>query len=500
MSYDPSIRRNRDDLGGWAIVVAYAVTIAYMLSRHAMWRDEAQLWLIGASQSSLSDVWATMSQEIRPLTWVTITWLIGRVTSHFEILKVVTLVTAVATAWVIVFLLPLTRLIQVMMLTGMLFLVGYSVISVDYMLATLLLMLTTAAIVRRWRPEMVVVLIGLLGSVHLLFTIIAVGLLAGVVVDWYLPSRRAGSRRIAERPLGETERDRLIRVGALAAATTAILLAIVSSWPDADNVWRPDRSLAPGDMIAAIGRGVVLSLVPSFDDIAPTGVAFVVLGIGGAALLLVLVVAAWRRGPGLGVAASVMVTLLLANRALGYAFPRWWHSGAITLAVILLIVLLGPWVRDRRSRPPAWLFAVALAVLSLQIAGSVTEPGRMVWEGPYSNAEPTARFIESICPTRCDVIADLDFRSSAVSAYLDAQPIYYVNGGYWGTFTVWSERTWYQPSWSEMISAAEELGNPVIVTSGLRGDHPGVERLAEFIDDLWNGEDFTVYRLAGPSG
>jgi hypothetical protein len=481
---------------GWLILLGYSATVVWLVARHAMWRDEAQLWLLGASQSSLADVWASMDNEVRPLTWVTITWLLGRFTTDIEILKVVNLMVSVVTAWVIVFLLPLHRFQQLLMLSGMVLLLGYSVISEDYMLSTMLLMLTIAGMVRGWPAWVVVVLIGLSGSVHLLFTLIAAGLLAGVLVDWYLPRSTPSERMLAARSSVRNRSEPTRELAAMAFAITSIVFAVVSSWPSPDNIWRPQSSFSPWSAVSSVSNGVVLALVPSFNDQPPRTLILVPLALASIALILTLIVAAWRTGRGLGVAVGMIFTLLLANRAFGYQYARWWHSGVIALAVLAVMILLGPRGRDRKQLPQRGLLLLSLPVLLLQAAASLTEPGRGLWDDrPYSNARATAEYIRSVCPDGCPVIADMDYRSSAISAYLDGEPIYYVNGRYWGTFTIWSTRTFWQPGWPEMLAAARSIGDPIIVTSGLSGVPLGVERLATFDGAVWVDENFTVYRL-----
>lgn len=133
---------------GWLIVGSYAIAVLIFLVRHDMWRDEAQLWLISKASTSPWDLVMRTSHEIRPLGWFTICWLVSRVTSHKEVLKIINWLVSLAMATVVAYLLPMRREFQILFLGGFLILVGYSSISEDYMLGTLLLLLCVASVAR----------------------------------------------------------------------------------------------------------------------------------------------------------------------------------------------------------------------------------------------------------------------------------------------------------------------------------------------------------------
>ena len=482
---DDAARRHA---AGVAIVAAYATVVGLLLARHDAWRDEAQLWLIGVASDTPADLFRASHQEVRPLTWFMITWLLSRLTTDFRWLQVLNWLVSVGTAIVVVWYWPLRRLEQIAVLGGMLFLLGYATVSEDYMLGTLCLALVLAGLARRWSPVAVILLVGLLGSINFLFSLLAVGLLVGIVVSW----TRSEAQHLAARS-PSTSPARL--AASLVAAISAIVVSVATAYPTGENVWRRRSGYSPGLVADRILRHTTEAIVPWVDTqrLEREQVAlYAVVTIASVLAVVVAVALAWLAGVGHGTAATLVVGLLALNTGIGYDDVRWWHRGVLTLAVVtaLLLARLG---RERRPQRRAVTIVLGLVLVG-QLVASVREPGRGLWgDRPYSNARAAATAAAEVCGEGCTIVVDIDFRTSAVSAHLGGRPLYAVNSGRYSTYTVWGERTWYRPSWAEVQRAAAQFTRPVLVTAELRGAPVGWRLVAEFGGAVWADENFAVY-------
>jgi hypothetical protein len=469
-----------------ALVSLYLLLVTFALARHVMWRDEAQMWLVGRASSSLADLLTNMQYENRPALWFLLTWPIARISGNPEAIKVVTWVAAAGSAYVVSRYLPLRRVEQIALLSGFLFLVGYSIISTGYMVGVLATLLWFVAY-SRGSVVGQFVFAAVMSATHALFLLLAIPLWIFCAVQ-------------AARPWVE----RRTRVN-WAYVVAALLTAVVIAW----SAW---LIVPPADYGFSGAAPVPLNEVP-LRMVEYAGSAVRAPGIALPRLLttvplviwalpvMVIAIASLLVGRWTAIAPVAGLVLVTANGVVGYG-PFWWHSGVIVIAVLVIVLVTragsgsSPFSGAMLVQTLAWW-----AVLALQILVVVSVPGRFLWTGPaYSGAKAAAEAIRMACPSGCPLVTNDDVVGTAVSAYLSGEPAYTVDTRRMGTYTVWDAEHGKEGSvgWIDIADALIARGpSAVAFVSGMGEPPRGFTVIAEPTPSVWAEERFHVVRLGG---
>jgi hypothetical protein len=144
---------SRKNLSLWIAFAIYAMITGVLSLRHAMWRDELQLWLVGSKSNSLTELIQNKRYEIRPYIWFVICWCFSRFTSNPEILKLFNYLLSLCFAYILLFKFKQNLSIRVIFLFGFLPIFGYSVIAEQYMLGSLIFLILIRRINTNTAPK-----------------------------------------------------------------------------------------------------------------------------------------------------------------------------------------------------------------------------------------------------------------------------------------------------------------------------------------------------------
>ncbi|MBK9738852.1 MAG: hypothetical protein IPO93_04970 [Actinobacteria bacterium] len=471
----------------WVVGVAgsYLVFEAWILVRHVLWRDEAQLWLVARASGSLGELLSNMNYENRPILWFLLIWPVARLTANPDAVKLLSWLASAGVAVLVTRFLPLARIEQVVVLSGFLFLLGYSTMSTGYVVGTLLTLLWFLAFSRGSLAGQFVVA-ALMASVHGLFLLLAAPLWALTTIALLRQWRTIGAAR---------------RWWAGGAAAASAVVFAWSAWlvvPPVDYSYQTAHDVpwseAPWRLIEYASDAV---RPPSFDVLtdSPTVRTLV-----WAAPLLAIVIVALLCGRIRLLAPITGLSLLVVNGVFWYG-PFWWHWGVIVVALMLIVLM------TRDIAGPTWFVTPLLwqtiawwAVLAAQILALFGAPGDALWGSqPLSGSKEAARVVTQYCPSGCAVITDDDVVATGVSAYLGGQSLYHVNSSRWASFTRWDPGLVAQrpPTWGLVQAALLEKGpGSIAVLSLLRTPPDGFDVLEEPIEAVLAEETFLVVRLA----
>jgi hypothetical protein len=323
----------------------------------------------------------------------------------------------------------------------------------------------------------------LMAGTHALFLILAIPLWLLTTTNWLRGT--------------EWGRGQWPRVGA--AAVSAMVIAF-SAWlviPPADySFWARSPvgwADVPWRLLDYAGSAV---RPPTFGVLPDTGILLVLLSALPVVIIAVVAVVCGRAAllpPVIGLA------LLVANGVFGFG-PFWWHTGAIVIALMLIVLITRQGASTSWFAPPMlWQSLAWWVVLALQILGTTTFPGGALWgDPPYSGSKAAAQVVMRYCPSECPVVTDDDIVSVGVSAYLGGQPLLHVNTNRRTTFALWdqvlaSQRT---PTWDTIRTALEQEGSgAVAVLSTLRDPPAEFDVLGEPLGAVQTYEEFLVVRL-----
>lgn len=468
-----------------SLVSLYTLVIVFVSQRHVLWRDEAQMWLIGRASGSIAELFANMEYENRPALWFLVVWPVSQLSGNPEAIKVLTIVAASLSAYIVTRCLPLFRLEQVAILSGFLFLVGYATTNTGYMVGVLFLLLWYVAYARGSFSQQFIFL-ALVSATHVLFLLLAVPLWCLSAFLWL---KGVFTRQSFMGPL-------VVVAGALSATVIA---------------WSAWLILPPDDYGFTVATQVPIYeafprlLEYSGNAVRAPGIALPLLLtkvpiIFWSLPVVTVVIVSLLRGRWYAVAPVVGLMLIVANGVFGYG-PYWWHSGLVVISILLIVLL----TRSSSSQTPVaglmLLQSVAWwAIIAMQIVVLFSVPGRYLWTGPpYSGAKAAASSIQIACPDGCPLVTNDDVLITAVSAYLSGESIYSVKTDRSGTFTVWDQAQLQgRPAgWDQIRDALRERGPGAhAVVTGLGIPPSGFVVVAEPSDSVWPDERFLVVRLS----
>ena len=324
-----------------ALTAAFALVLAFALYHHELWRDELQHWMLPRDSAGPLDLFRNMKYETIPKLWhlllLPITWLtpspVGMQIFHWTI--------ASAAIFVMARHAPFNPLQKVLFAFGYFPLYEYGVMSRNYALGLLFVVVTCALLRHRYRrPLWLALALALMSNTSAHACIVAIGVLLALALDYWL-NRRA----LAE---DDTVDARKLCAG-FAIAAAGILLAMLQMIPPADVTlsslnatwhyswqleWNPSRL---AQCLKTIPAAVFFPIDPKFLPVVslpgqPEGVY----GVWTAAALVAAVVAfCWRKPVALLLFLCLVSGFLIFFYTIHYGSFR--HHGFLLISLLVLV-------------------------------------------------------------------------------------------------------------------------------------------------------------------
>jgi len=410
-----------------AIIVVFAVTLGLLMTRHEMWRDELQAWMLARDSGSLTDLWRNTRWEGHPLLWHALLMPLAHLFHHPVSMQILHWVIAVLTTTVFVVRAPFSLPWRAAMVFGYLPLYEYGVISRNYALTMLGLWLFCTLAGRRrsaiWPALGASIAVNASPMGTLLFPALAMALF----------SRRS-------------LRHRLIAILIVAAAAA---LAIAQELPAVDYEHARGWNLGWNGFVAVyVVRGFAGALLP----IPPANIHF------------------WNgfaffpfpppAGPK-GFALIVIATIVVGGVVLGTGwllrrhpwFMLSWLGGASALILFSYVKFPGA----LRHHGFLWVFwvttlwwAVDTGALTRRRATALLTPtivagligaviaGWWDWREPFSAAKSVSEQIRDRGLAGLPLIGGCDFAASGVAAFLPDGRLYYPVKNGEGSYVIWN--------------------------------------------------------------
>ena len=477
---------SRKNLSLWIALAIYAIITGVLSLRHAMWRDELQLWLVGSKSNSLTELIQNKRYEIRPYIWFVICWCFSRFTSNPEILKLFNYLLSICFAYILLFKFKQNLFFRLIFLFGFLPIFGYSVIAEQYMLGLLVFLIVVRGIVENAPPKWLYLQLAILANIDLFCLFISMGIATiflGTQIKEYF-SQEQNQKTIKS-----------LLIGPL-CYSIAVAFSLFSMWPPKELKVENrfiERSIFK--IAKQINSALVRSYFPFFnrdaDSVLNTSI-FSILSLIALIALLTLVIVIIRQNPITGLGFMISNLLLLIWMGVGYA-QYWWHFGPLFITYFGGVLLLSP--RSKYGGPVGRvLYTQIFLILFAQIIAVFSGPNLGVLSTrPYSNAKPTAQYISQICKTDCTIITNAESTGASISAYLGGRSLYYVNAQSFGTFASWRKKVSQDSHWDDMIAAAQKFDRSILIASSMGNPPLGVQLIAKFEGAVWSDEDFYVY-------
>ena len=477
-------KQKNHQLFKWCVVTIYSLISGFFLIRHAMWRDELQLWLVASKSQNLAELISNKQLEVRPYLWFLICWVMSRFSRNPEILKTFTFGASLALAFVIIFRCKNSLLLRIGFLFGFLTLFGYTALSQEYLLGTLIYIIAMLCIQNKSRHLYILLLASILANTNLLFAIVSIG------VAW-VPSY------LILQDIQSKHSTRKSDAFGIPLYLGFFMFSLVSMSPPSNfNFHSTSLSidlLAFKRMIVAASSALFPFVKPNrFSEYfwSPFTSLIMILTITA---ILVLIICSFKRSTAVGLSSAICMTGLILWFGIGYAL-YWWHFGVLFIAYFGFAVIVIPgWNQTRRIQKLGYALTVIILV-SQSIALFVGPRLGIFPYRQYSMARDTASYVKKICENKCTVITNSEVTGASISAYLESDT-YRPHRDAFGSFAIWNEKMDQRVSWNDLIASAKKFDNPIFVTSGLENPPHDIEILSEFMGGVWESENFIVSRL-----
>jgi len=494
------------------LTALFLVLAALGASRHELWRDEMQAWLIARDAPDLPALIEQGHYEGAPPLWPLLLRPLTLATHRPEAMQVLTWALAGATVFLIAARAPWGRVAKALLVGNYYLLFEYGTVCRNYLPGILLLVaaaaLFPAAPERPW-PFVAALVGAALASVYSLIVAVA------------LAAAHAARCRAEAGPDGVRARG-AFPAGPLLAVAAGVGLAVLAVLPRADTLypqasgwilaWNPDR-------LAKVAWALVCAHFPvpsppGFFWIPPWhrpppafdhawAVALAVALVGAAVLLL------RRHGPALVcyLVGTAGVAGFLYLKYLGF----YRHAGFLFITFLLAMWLKeagGPagagsgGIAGRLDRAGGLLLTLMLAVQAVTGLWAL----RTDLAEPFSCGRQAARILAERHLDRAFIAAGPDWAGAPLAGYLD-RSLYFPAARRTGSFTRWDNRRTDSVDDEEFFrrAAAEAKGADfvVVVDHGWPPDFRrahGIEDLAELHGSLTPYEDYYLYLAHGRAG
>lgn len=513
-----------------AILIAfgYCLLVGFALSRHEMWRDEMEAWLIARDSESLPQLLGNLKNEGHPALWYVLLMPLTRLSHSPELMQVLHLCIATATVYLVARYSPLSRIQVLLFPLGFFVLWQYAVVSRDYALGVLLLVAFCVLYPRRYElfPAMGVVLM-LAAHTHALTLILVIAIAIGLAVD-------VGTRLQRDRNDLDSRRRLILGFGLMVVGIGSSIMQLI---PDSryvgptDSFFESVRNHALAIGVAALfGAGVVSVVLCRLRERLAEVLIYVLAAIGIVLYTESSVLGAIVGASGMKILAflgliayvfllfqfrdrlSLLILYGLGITGLAVFFTWIFSGGPHHYGMLYIIVFMGYWlerltrghssesVRTRRSMMADVGFTVILVSQSIFGVSALYQDIK----APYSNGKSVAQYIQSRGWESMPIVGCMDFTAQTVIGYLGVKQIYYPQGDRWGSYVLWDWKRRENVGLVPCLKAAESLGRDVLVVSSYADESPPKTtpfvEVAEFKGALRIDENFVLYRSKAAEG
>lgn len=503
-----------DNASGFAVLltVLFLLLAGLSASRHELWRDEMQAWLIGRDMASPAAVIAQAHYEGAPPLWNLILWGLNRISPAPVLMQLATWLLAGLTFFIVVRWAPFNRLHKLLLLGNYYLLYEYGTVCRNYLPGILALCLACVFLLpskpRPWLGVLCLVLSGF-SSAHTL--IIACAL---TVAFFGLPMvGRIAPLRLAKY-IGVEGEAPLIRPALLFIATAVgLLVAAVIARPLPDTyyasaaLWNTDWSLTHFARICAafVASSFPLPRAPGFFWIPPWDMPFPTYSEQharfAAVLLWLLSVLVFLRSPR-ALLAYVFGTLGLALFLYTKFLGSFRHTGLLFFAFLFATWILfsapespGSGLSKWRQRVPSLLLTLMLAAQALTGLWAVRED----YHRPFSGGKNAAEWLRSNGYADAFIAVCPDWAGAPLAGYLN-RTLYYPQDRREGSFTRWvrsrDDYITHEEFYARALNAAK--GRPMVMISdrNLPEDfclEHDIQKLVYIAGSLTPFEEYVVY-------
>jgi hypothetical protein len=493
----------------------FAITVSVLagllgllvITNHELWRDELQAWRLATSSGTIGELISNTRYEGHPAIWYLALYVVSRLSSNPIAMQLLHLLVGISATFVFCKYSPFSRWQKASLSFGYFMFFEYFIVSRNYAFGVLALWGFCA--LRLHDPRRVVtsaVALGFLANTSAFGAILAIAFGAWLLIE-------TGSR--------EQKVTALQKIGIVSILALAVFFAGTQSAPPADNsprmlTWNTailGASLEKS--LASVWKSYIpLPLnIPHFwntnvlDELPRFNLGALVLESRDieAMLSLLLIgtsVLVLSRTP------SIMLTYIFTTFALMFFLHTKVNHGIRHTGHLFLLLVACLWlshgcrvVKIRFATQKLASFYTAILFIIQPLAGILCATIDLVY--PFTASKAAAKFIEEQHFVDTMMVGSNWNLVSGIACYLN-RPIYYVENGQTGTFSVWNKkRSKFSPA--EVLEKAAQVSHVtnkdvlLILSYDPGASASGLYKLASFERSVLKEERFWLFLLSKKS-
>lgn len=420
------------------LALVYTLVAGFVISRHEIWRDEAQAFLMAKESRSVSDLLHRVKNDVHPPLWHLVLFSLTRATSSPAAMQVLHLAIAAASVFLFARFAPFNRLNKVLFAAGYYALFEYGVIARNYALGVLFLFLFCVLYPRRRERFLFLgVIVALLALTSMQALILAVALTLALAVE-----RVSGGRASAPR----------LFLPGLGFALAGIAVSVLAALPNPESIYAGRvRFVFDGELILPVLRTIPKAFfplpIPQFHFWNTSLITYlpapqITLHLLAALILLYSLVLFVRHRPALiyyALATSALAAFSYFNY-FGYLRHHGFYFLVFLSALWMTSSAAAPAPGSRREVRLAGLTAACLKaapaaltfILAIQTLAGAYASFRDIRD-PFSQGRATVDFLQRPGWEDRVLVGDIDYVMSSISVHL-GRPIYLSRSQRWGTY------------------------------------------------------------------
>ena len=498
-----------------ALTAVYALVLSFTLFHHEMWRNEINAWLFARDSADVFELFSNLKHHGHPGLWHLLLMPVTRLTDSPVGMQMLHLMIASTTVFVVAKYAPFGTLQKTLFPFGYFPLYQYGVISRNYALGLLSIVITCVLLRQRWRhPLWLALVLFLMSHTSVHACIIAISVTFGLTLDYWLNRRTLVADDTVE--VWKVYAGFVIVCG-------GIVLSMLQLYPPAESAWMPKYQ---GDnirrFIVFLQRAffsphfsIMTETWPSswgLEGRAAKEVARNLQELSGVYVcaLLATIVVCYRRWP---VAQAVFLccgTGLLHFFILMHG-GRMRHYGFFMIALLLLLWggrYLTVWSRDTEEGPlmrdagTSFGGMLLTGLLAFHAFSGLNAVAADI-EHPFSLGKRAAEYIRAENLSSLPMIGYPDSSAVTVVGYLHRKrEVHYVQKNGEGSFTLWNLKQITPVDESDILlqtrALADRTGGRVLIILNrpLSIDpaaHYEIRSLASFTGAMCPEENFYLY-------
>lgn len=167
------------------------------ISHHEMWLDEMHHWQLGRDSATLSELFHNARYDVHPLLWDILLFVIARFTHDPVWMQILNLSFSCIAVILVLKYAPFSKIMKVLIIFGYFVFYEYTVISRNYALGMLLIIICCVLYPKRTNHYFLfAVLLGILANTHLFALLVSFAFFIALTVDYLLCQTLIGRQKL----------------------------------------------------------------------------------------------------------------------------------------------------------------------------------------------------------------------------------------------------------------------------------------------------------------